>query len=334
MQRFMFIIYLLIVHLSCAQQVNSDEPEAAFLNSLNAAQKEKAFVAFDDENRTRWHYFPSSMYDREGIPIKELNEKQRELLHGLLRHYLSASGYKKTSDVFEVEAILRDLTNNNSRDPELYYVSIYKNKEDASLWGWSLEGHHLSLNFTADGRTTSYTPLFFGANPAIVKRGPQKGRRSLKNEEDLALKLMNLIDKEQREKAIFKSSAPYEIKTRNDSEITPLKTAGIAASELNEEQQAVLVNLIMEYISTMPEDLVQKRMATIKTEEIKNIHFAWAGATELKEPHYYRIQGKTFLIELDNTQDNANHIHSVWRDFDGDFGRDLIKEHYKKAHHH
>ena len=334
MQRILFILYLLIVHTSCAQEVSFIEPATAFLNSLNSAQKEKALVAFDDENRTRWHYFPSSMYNREGISIKELNEKQRELLHNLLHRYLSVSGYNKTNDVFEVEAILRDLTHSNSRDPDLYYISIYKNKDDETLWGWSLEGHHLSLNFTADGKMTSYTPLFFGANPAIVKSGPQKGRRSLKNEEDLALKLINHLDREQREKAIFKNSALYDIESRNDSEITPLKTVGITASELNEEQQAILIDLIMEYISTMPEDLAQKRMVSIKSEDFKNIHFAWAGTTELREPHYYRIQGKTFLIEFDNTQDHANHIHSVWRDFNGDFGRDLIKEHYKKAHHH
>jgi hypothetical protein len=74
-------------------------------------------------------------------------------------------------------------------------------------------------------------------------------------------------------------------------------------------------------------------MNNIRAEEFNAIRFGWAGSTKAGKPHYYRIQGKSFLVEFDNVQNGANHIHTVWRDFNGDFGRDLIKEHYEHSHH-
>ncbi len=326
--------FIMVINTGCSQNTNSKNIADEFLNSLSSSQKEKALIEFEDDTRTKWHYFPATSYSREGIPLKELNLKQKKLVHQLLQTYLSKSGYKKATTAIEVEGILRDLTNSPvRRDPELYYVTFYGSPSIEKIWGWSFEGHHLSLNFTIDNNHVSYVPIFYGANPAIVKSGPKKGFRSLVNEEDMALKLINMLDTEQQQKAIFSNATFSDIRTGNASKISPLKNEGITASEMNTSQQKVLFELINEYASSAPKNVAEIRLNTIKSEEIENIYFAWAGKTELGKSHYYRIQGKTFLIEFDNSQNDANHIHAVWRDFDGDFGRDLIKEHYQNAHH-
>ncbi len=328
-----YFIFLITTSIGYTQSAKTESLALEFLNSLNSVQKEKAIVGFEDENRTRWHYFPSTMYHREGIPLKELDANQKKLLHNLLQAYLSEKGYKKATDAIEFEGILRDLTNDPVfRDAELYYVTFYGKPTNDKPWGWGFEGHHLSLNFTINGDHITYVPLFYGSSPAIVLSGPQKGRRALKNEEDMGLKLINILNADQRKKAIINDVAFKDILSGNKSEISPFKNEGISISEMNSEQQELIIQLIYEYISSMPSELANSRMKNIKSEEIENIYFAWAGNTELRKPHYYRIQGKTFLIELDNTQNNANHIHVVWRDFDGDFGRNLIKEHYQKSH--
>lgn len=330
-----FLFLIATIHAGCTQNTDATNVADEFINSLSLSQKQKAVVEFNDPDRTRWHYFPSAMYEREGISLKELNSIQKELVHKLLQSYLSKEGYTKTTDVIEVEEILENLTGSTTtRDPELYYIAFYGKPSGEKPWGWSLEGHHLSLNFTIDGDNITYVPIFYGANPAVVNSGPHKGRRFLRDEEDIALKLINSFSGNQQLKAIFSTSALRDIVSGNESQIDPIKTEGIPMTEMDDEQQMILFDLIREYISSMPKELAEVRMQNIRSEEKQNIYFAWAGATKLKEPHYYRVQGKTFLIELDNTQNNANHIHSVWRDFDGDFGRNLIKEHYEGSHHH
>jgi hypothetical protein len=326
------ILFLVILCISTSYSQSSKTEKVAnqFLKSLSDSQKQKAIVSFEDDTRTKWHFFPSTMYSREGIPLKELDVDQKELLQKLLRTYLSVSGYNKTNDAIEAEGILNELENNSDmRDTGLYYVTFYGTPNKKKPWGWGFEGHHLSLNFTVNGDNISYVPMFYGASPAIYK-----DKRFLKNEEDIALKLVNSLDKEQRAKAIT-SNTPYDdIVSGNKSNISPLKTEGLSASEMNDVQRSILLQLIHQYISSMPEHLTNARIKMIEAEEIHDIYFSWAGLTELKKPHYYKIQGKSFLIELDNTQNNANHIHSVWRNFDGDFGRDLIKEHYENSNHH
>ena len=300
-----------------------------FLESLTASQKQKAIVAFEDENRTKWHFFPSTMYEREGVPLKELDEGQKDLVQKLLRTYLNVNGYKKTNEAIEAEGILNELENNPAmRDTGLYYVTFYGRPNEKKPWGWGFEGHHLSLNFTINGSNISYIPMFYGASPAIYKN-----KRFLQNEEDIALELINSLDDEQRTLAIISDIALDDIVSMNKTHIDPLKTQGLSSYKMNDLQQRILFRLIRQYISSMPDHLAYLRMKEIEIEEINDIYFSWAGKTELSEPHYYRVQGKSFLIELDNTQNNANHIHSVWRNFDGDFGRDLIKEHYENSDH-
>ncbi len=234
-----------------------------------------------------------------------------------------------------LEDVLAELSGNrNYRDPEKYYLAFYGNPEKDSLWSWAFQGHHLSLNFTVLNGKMEVAPRFLGANPATVKSGKRKGERTLAAEEDLGLELINSMSEQQKGKATIQERAFYDIVTTNLPKVDPLKPAGIKMEELNQQQKSILLNLIREYLATMPDDLAARRMENLKKEEIGEITFGWAGATQSGEGHYYRIQGKTFLVEFDNTQNSANHIHSVWRDFNGDFGRDLIREHYQRSLHH
>jgi len=323
-----------LTFMSNIQAAQNTETALEFINSLTVDQKERVTNSFDD-SRANWHYLPISMFDRKGVPMHDLNENQGGLLHKLLQSYLSQKGYDKTKNIISLEKVLQELGGSpDYRDPDLYHVAFYGNPDKDKVWGWKFEGHHISLNFTVADEQISYAPRFFGANPAEVPSGSQKGLRALKEEEDIALKLMASLNKDQREKTIFKKSAYSDILSGNDSEVVPFDKEGISVKELNTDQNSLLKKLIMEYLSAMPDDLANKRMQQVEQSNFNEITFGWAGVVALHEPHYYRIQGDTFLIELDNTQNNANHIHCVWRDFEGDFGRDIIKEHYKNSNHH
>ena len=315
-----------------AFQTKNREPAIKFLNALTQEQKNKAQMPFDDAAKLDWHYFPASMYPRAGISISELNENQKQILFQLLQASLSETGYVKTQQIISLENVLSELSDNTSmRDPEKYYAAFYGNPEKDSLWAWSFQGHHLSLNFTILNGKMEIAPRFMGANPATVKSGSRKGERTLSVEEDLGLQLINSIQDKQQ--AIFSERSPYDIVTGNSSEVEPLAPVGIKMGDLSPENKNLLLRLINEYLATMPDELAAKRSQNLENEEMNDIRFGWAGATQSGLPHYYRIQGTTFLIEFDNSQNNANHIHSVWRDFNGDFGRNLIREHYQNSEH-
>lgn len=313
----------------------NEEPVTKFLNSLNQTQREKAQLPFDDMSKTVWHFIPSSMFNRAGIQLNEISSTQKELVNVLLQSFLSETGYFKTKRIIDLENILLEITGDSvMRDQEKYFIAFYGNPEIDSLWAWSFEGHHLSLNFTVHNGNATIAPRFFGASPATILDGTRKGERTLDKEEDLGFELINSLSTKQRKIAIIQENAFPGIVTKNLIEVDPLYPVGIKYEELNSSQQLVFLKLLNEYLSTALEKEAEKRMEKIKKEEMNEVRFGWAGATVSGEGHYYRIQGKTFLIEFDNTQRNANHIHTVWRDFKGDFGRDLIKEHYQKADHH
>ncbi|MFD2098197.1 DUF3500 domain-containing protein [Flagellimonas iocasae] len=314
-------------------QLHATDPVLDFLNSLNDAQLSKTRLQFDDVSRETWHYFPATMWPRTGIQLGELNEKQKELFQKMLQYHLSQAGYNKTMDIMSLENVLAEQTGDTfMRDKNKYHISVYGDPEKDKVWSWTFEGHHILLSFTVVGDKISYTPRFFGANPAIVQSGPRKGEHTLAMEENLGLDLINSLTPEQKAKAIFNEEAPFDIFTKNSVSVSAESPEGIPVPQLDKPQQEALLKLIHEYIAAVPDDIAKARMAKLESEELQNMYFAWAGATSLGKPHYYCIQGKTFLIEFDNSQNNANHIHSVWRDFDGDFGRDLIQEHYASHH--
>jgi len=308
------------------------EAATRFLDSLPPAQRQRAVFRFDDGEREDWGFVPRS---RKGVPLGELDARSRELAMALVRSGLSEAGYRRAQDVIRLEGVLREIQG-SFRDPALYYVSVFGEPADSpsSKWGWRLEGHHLSLNYTVvDGAGVAHTPSFLGANPATVRTGPLSGLRALGPEEDLARELVRSLDPARRKRAIFASTAPSEIVTGDDRRVDPLAPAGIPARELTAPQRAVLVRLLDEYLARMPEDVAALRRASIVRDGVPDVAFAWAGGVEPGQPHYYRIQGPSFVVEYDDTQNGANHVHTVWRDFHGDFGRDLLKEHYAAGGH-
>jgi hypothetical protein len=303
-----------------------------WLDALDPEQRRQAVFSWDDPRRLEWHYVPKA---RDGLPWKRMTAAQRKLAQAFLEAGLGQAGRKKTREIIELESVLAVLESNPvKRDPELYYFSVFGEPGPTHSWGWRVEGHHVSLNFTiVAGKLLATTPAFLGANPAEVRQGALKGRRALGAEEDLGRALVASFDDEARAKVIFAKEAPAEIVTAAASKVNPLAPAGLAASSFSPAQKRALRDLLTEYASTMPAPLAAERMARLERAGFDKIHFAWAGSLKRGEPHYYRVQGPTFLVEYDNTQNGANHVHTVWRDFAGDFGRDLIREHLARTPH-
>jgi len=219
------------------------------------------------------------------------------------------------------------------RDPELYFVTIFGEPDEGKSWGWRWEGHHLAFNFTVvEGAHVFFTPGFIGSNPARIPDGPRQGERVLAEEEDLARALVKALDPGQRNIAVLDGTAPRDILTGNKRRVDPLALAGIFAGQLSASQRRQLTALIRLYVDRFRPRLAEETWAKISADGLDRITFAWAGGLEPGEGNYYRIQGPTFLVEFDNTQNNANHIHSTFRDFKGDFGHDLLREHYAREH--
>ena len=298
------------------------------LASLPARERDKALRPFDDRDRFDWHYTPRS---RNGVSFKDIDGSGRDAVQALLKQALSAAGHAKVVNIIELELVLKELeTFGLMRDPERYHLTIYGTPDRKAAWGWRFEGHHVSLNFTLAGdKAVSDTPSFFGANPALVPRGPKKGLRILAGEEDEARTLLALLSPAQRAGVVFEPQTFGEIVTSNSDRVDPLQPVGVAAARMDDKQRAQLLKLIDVYVRNFEPALAAARAARVREGGIDKIHFGWVGATERGKPHYYRVQGPLFLIEYDSSQNGGNHIHTVWRDFNGDFGRDLLREHYE-----
>jgi hypothetical protein len=303
------------------------------LAALTVEQRANISFDFDDIERTNWHYVPRA---RAGLAFKELSPEQCLLAQALLASGLSSQGYGKAVTIMSLEAVLAALEQGSGplRDPELYYLSIFGQPGRDTQWGWRVEGHHLSLNFSSVGTyTPSVTPSFFGSNPGEVRHGPRAGTRVLALEEDLARRLVQALDEQQRKRAIILGEAPADILNipGREPQTTP---QGLSHADMTGAQQAILVQLIQEYTGRHRADIANADWKKIETAGLDTIYFAWAGSVEPGQPHYYRVQGPTFALEYDNTQDNANHVHSLWRDFEHDFGIDLLQMHYEQSGHH
>ena len=309
----------------------------AFLAGLSAEQRQQASFALDSEELTRWHYVPATQFPRNGLPIRAMNEAQRALAQDLLKTGLSQRGYTQATTIMtDLELILKAIENGSvMRDPEQYCFSIFGTPAAKGAWGWRVNGHHLALYFNvANGTAVASSPAFFGSNPAEVRvDGPKKGLRVLGDREDTARALLMALDPGQRTTATLEGAAPADIVTKTAAKVDPLSPTGVAASAMTPKQREMLMAVIETYTSSMAADIAAERLAQLRTAGLDTITFAWAGETEVGKKHYYRVQGPTFLIEYDNTQNDGNHIHSVWRDFNGDFGRDLLREHLKATPH-
>lgn len=303
----------------------------AFLDSLSPELKARAQFAFDAEERFVWFYTP---VPRKGLTLKDMTEPQRTAAMNLLRTGLSEKGYSKAETIRSLEDVLVELGGNPvQRDRQLYYFTVFGEPGPKATWGWRYEGHHLSQHWTiVNGTAMATTPQFFGANPAEVRQGAKAGLRALAGEEDLGFALLRSLDPSQQRSAIVDPKAPNDILTTNTREAAIQEDRGISYAAMTPAQQALLMKLIEEHAGAQSETVARERLLLPKG-DLSRVKFSWMGGTEQGQGHYYRVQGPTFLIEFDNTQNGANHIHLVWRDFKGDWGRDLLAEHYKAAPH-
>lgn len=298
-----------------------------FLGTLTPELRATAVLPFDGPARTDWHFVPRK---RPGVEFGDLNDIQRGAAHALLRSALSTSGYLKVMGIVELEGVLREMESNPGRDAGRYTIAVYGDPAGKSPWGWRIEGHHVSLNFTSDTRELVATaPSFLGAHPAEVKTGARAGWRVLAAEEDLGRELVKSLSTEQLARAVFSPTAPAEIVLGPGRNVDRLEPAGLAWAGMTQGQRDLLWRLVREYAENLEHDLASTQLARITDAGVEKIAFAWAGGLEGGQGHYYRVQGPTFVIEYDNTQNNANHVHTVWHDMERDFGRDLLGEHYR-----
>ena len=333
-RRIVVVAAMLLALGVSARMAEQARPEAAMtraaqalLASLDDAGRGKMQFAFDSEERFNWHFVPRT---RLGLPLKDMTPAQRDLAFALLKTGLSAQGFTRAESIRSLENVLRAMENRNSRDPEMYFFSIFGNPADAK-WGWRYEGHHLAQNWTISaGKAVATSPAFFGANPAEVMDGPMKGTRALPAEHDQGWALLKMLSESELKLALAPGAAPNEIITGNTRKAAVLDPIGIAYAQMSPAIQKAFMALIALHASSQQTALADARMARIRAAGLDTLRFAWIGATTVAPgaAHYYRIQGPTFLIEYDNTQNNANHQHIVWRDFNGDFGTDLLGEHY------
>ena len=329
MKTLLLLLFSVAPLLADEKSVASENATAAgkFLDLLDAGQKAKAALPFTSDQRENFRYTPR---DRAGLQLKEMTDAQREAAMALLDAALSEKGKLKVTQIMTLEAILADLEKNPTyRDTGKYFVAIFGTPGDEKGWGWRFEGHHLSVNITlAGGREIAVTPSFLGSNPAEVRQGEHKGMRVLAAEEDLARALVTTLLAADKSAVVFSEKPPSEIITGENREVTALDPVGIPAAEMTEAQQTALLELISEYTGRFRPEIAADDMAKIKKAGIREIRFGWAGGTKPGDAYYYRIQGPTFIMEAANVQNNANHVHATWRDFKGDFGRDILREHY------
>ena len=322
---------------AASSEPSSVEAARALLATLTDSGRTAAFLPFDSVGRRAWNYVPMV---RTGLPLGAMSPLQRGLVDALLASALGPTGLATARRIVQHESILRALeqaagrTDYERRDPTRYYTAIFGRPAGDSVWGWRFEGHHLSVNVTeVPGEAAIVAPLFMGANPARVPSGPAAGLRILAAEEDVARELMRMLSPERRRRAIVSDTTYGEILTRNDPRARALKEEGLTAAEMSAEEQRVLRRLIDVYAQRFTPRASRDQLARIERAGFGRLRFVWAGSVEIGKAHYYRIHGPTVLIEYDNTQTDANHIHTVWRDLERDFGGDVLKAHYAKHKH-
>jgi len=304
-----------------------------FLDALSAEQRQKATFEFKNDERTHWNFVP---IERKGLPLKEMAPEQRPLAIALLASGLGQRGFVQAITITSLEQILKEMEQGKGpvRDPERYFVSIFGKPGPSETWGWRVEGHHVALNFTiVNGRAVAAVPAFLGSNPGVVREGPRKGLRVLGMEEDLGRQLAQSLDADQKKTGVLPGDAPKEIVTGNSRKAMLNNPGGLPVAKMNESQKQVLMSLLDLYANRLRPELAEQDLRKIMDAGIEKVTFGWAGPMEPGQPHYYRIHGPTFLIEYDNTQNNANHIHTVWRDLQNDFGDDALARHYQETPH-
>ena len=307
----------------------------AFLPTLAPEQRDRAALDFWSDERHVWNYTP---VPRNGLSRGDMDEAQLAAAEALMASSLSPAGLAKARAIIQHELLLRGIERSAgsarfARDPGKYFFSVFGRPGAKEPWGWRVDGHHLCLNVTADGRDiVSVTPSFFGANPAEVKHGPHKGLRVLREEEDLGRELFLSLEPGLRQSAVIYPVAPPDLITRTSRRVEITEPAGLPAARMPADQRQLLMSLVRVYVGRVASELSNAILKRIEAEGVGNIFFAWAGSAHRGQGHYYRLHGPSFFAEYDNTQNMANHVHAVWRDVRNDFGVDVLRAHYD--HHH
>lgn len=334
----------LVALVSSAQahdKVAAEMAQAAkgFLEVLDAKQKGKTQYAFGHEERKNWHFIPK---ERNGLQLRHMTDEQKEKAMALVNTGLSERGLKRVESIRAMEEYLYETESAHQpeekrqmvrerRHPLKYHVTIFGEPSMKGAWGWRFEGHHLSLNYTVNhGHLVRMAPHFYGSNPGEVREGPKKGLRILGEEEEAGRAFATSLNAEQWKKALVSETAYPDVITLAEKEVKPLEPSGLSEKELTKAQKKALHELVKVHLFRSRPEVAEMRWKEIQSEG--PIHFAWAGSLKPGEGHYYRIQGESFLVEYDNTQNNANHIHAVWREFKGDFGGDILRDHLEKDH--
>ena len=314
-----------------APVVPANDVEAAalaFLASLSPAQRAQASFPFGGAERTRWHWTVPSSVPRNGLPLGQMSIGQRRVALALLRASTSRAGYAKALDIMSLQGVLQSMTTgiNDPFDADRYFVSVFGTPGDRA-WGWRLEGHHLSRNFTIVGNTLVTEPFFLGAWPTragTAYRTIVQGERAMRREEDAAREIVLSVDGRLRRRVVFSSESLTDHVTQNAVRVAPLDPLGVAARDLPSAAQRRVSEIVRTYLANLPPATERRALDRVERSGMARIRFGWAGSLQPGRPHYYRLRGPTFLLEFDNSRNSGTHIHSVWRDFERDYGRHLV----------
>ncbi|WP_164851280.1 DUF3500 domain-containing protein [Larkinella soli] len=342
-----FLTSLLLAFVPARREPISREMASAvqaFLGTLDNTQRQLAVYPFESEERFNWYYIPK---ERKGLPLGKMKPEQQKAALALLKTALSDQGYTKATSIIDLENVLRVVENrppnDTYRNQDNYYFTFFgeptgKGADKDKPWGWRVDGHHLSLQFSSlNGKIIGMAPAFLGSNPGIVRiEVPQKGKQILKDEEQLALALVNSLNSDQLKKALISETCPNDIFTTNKRKASLEKMEGLPMPEMTESQQKTFMALLETYLNNYHVTLKNQQMDKLRKTGLEKLVFAWAGDRQPGfgpgKGQYYRIHGPTILIEYDNAQNNANHVHSVVRDLNSDFGEDVLAEHYQHEH--
>ena len=314
---------------------------SAWLESLSPELREQATFPVEDSERKAWSNLPASMFKREGVSFGQMSEPQRVLAHRLMRSTLSSQGYQKASGIMRLDEILKGFTASNKPQfgQENYWIGVFGNPKKDAAWGWQLDGHHLALNFTVVGDQLSVTPAFLGSDPAEILNGADAGWYILSDEDKQGRALWASLDLSQRTAALLDGETPEDVITGPGRADQAPEIFGLPVAKMNAQQREKFMHLLQVYLGNLAPELAAEQEKRIFAAGVENLHFAWSG-TEQGKPYYYRIHGPTVLVEFDNSyppgqnSGKINHIHTVWRDSERDYGDDLLRQHYETSPHH